>query len=265
MLWLSIAFNLIFFVTGLSVIIYKWYAIEVWIDNQLHSSTPSDTQLLNFNNSAHPVKTASLSVGADSTISVLFLGNSLTLTDVPVELTDKTLRGMTATTPEKDYVHRLVRMVARQKDVNVSYATLNIANFERSFARYDISFDSLFRDVPTRKPDFLIVQIGENVRSGDILDPSRFKTEYLRLISYFQPHRTIISLPFWPDPAKEYAITDVALASGATLIDLSHLGNGNDPSNFARSQRHYSLPGVDTHPSDTAMHRIALSFLTAFN
>jgi len=52
----------------------------------------------------------------------------------------------------------------------------------------------------------------------------------------------------------------VAIGSGSYLVDLSHLGNGADPLNLAKS---YSHPGVAAHPSDRGMDGIAKALFTA--
>lgn len=237
--------------------VWKWDYVRNKFDNYCNSKSPSDQTLLAFNNNPLEVVNDSLSIDADSTVSIVFLGNSITLCDVPQELPDKTPRGMTATDPEKDYVHRLVKMFAQKNNVNIQYSVCNIANFERGFTKINFNFDSLFANISISAPDYLIVQIGENVSSEDIAHSTLFKQEYGRLLSSIDAAQKVITLPFWPDSRKQDIITEIALENGARLSDISHLGAGTEPSNFAKSQQHYSVAGVGTHPSDTAMYRIA--------
>lgn len=61
----------------------------------LLAQRPSDESLLAFNNERLEVLNDSLIADErDKTVSILFLGNSLTYTGVPVEEPDKTMRGL---------------------------------------------------------------------------------------------------------------------------------------------------------------------------
>ena len=203
-------------------------------------------------------------VGADSTITCLFLGNSLTYTGVPEEDPNKEKRGLTSTCKEKDYVHLLVGLIAENRHVNVKYSIVNIAVFERTFTRQSFVPEKL-DNVINRTPDYLIVQIGENVTKDDIKESRKFEEEYCKMLSLFPGSRKIIAIPFWPDKEKEYAVTRVAVNSGSYLVDLSHLGSGTDPDNFASSYRNYSKAGVGDHPGDYGMSNIAQCIYATIN
>ena len=47
------------------------------------------------------------------------------------------------------------------------------------------------------------------------------------------------------------------METGASLVDLSHLGSGLEPLNLARSENRYSHSGVAAHPGDYGMENIA--------
>ena len=191
------------------------------------------------------------------TLTILFLGNSITRHGMIEDFQPcMEARGMMATTPDKDYVHQLVSIIAQNKKVNVNYSVANIADFERSFTKHPFNMRKL-DDAEIKQPDILIVQIGENVSEKDIKDPKKFEEEYVRLLSNFPHAKRIITLPFWPNKQKEYAITNVAICSSSYLVDLSHLGNGADLENFAKSFRKYETPGVGEHPGDVGMKHIA--------
>lgn len=254
---ISLLLNLIFILIFVGLLVWKWDYVRNKFDNSCNHKNPSDETLLAFNNNPLEVVNDSFNINANSTVSMVILGNSITMCDVPQELPDKTPRGMTATSPEKDYVHRLVKMFAQKNNVNIQYSVCNIANFERGFTKIKFNFDSLFANISISAPDYLIVQIGENVSSEDIAHSTLFKQEYGRLLSSIDAAHRVITLPFWPDSRKQDIITEIAIENGARLSDISHLGAGTEPSNFAKAQQHYSIPGVGEHPSDTAMYRIA--------
>ena len=80
--------------------------------------SPTEKELANFNNDPLEVLNDSLMIGADSTITCLFLGNSLTYCGVPEEEPDKTARGLTSTSVDKDYVHVLLKTISDNKHVS---------------------------------------------------------------------------------------------------------------------------------------------------
>lgn len=179
---------------------------------------------------------------------------------------DKTRRGVTSTAPEKDYVHLVVKRLAEDKRASVSYSALNIADFERTFTVTGFDYSQL-ENLEVREPDYLIVQIGENVSGDDIKNfGEKFEETYIELLNCFPNAKKIICIPFWPDWRKAEHITNVALATGSHLVDLSHLGgsviaphfvDAFDARNLAQSYRKYKNPGVGIHPGDYGFKQIA--------
>lgn len=228
------------------------------------TSIPSEKLLLTFNNEPLEASNEFFDINADSTISVLFLGNSLTYTDALEEEGDKTKRGLVSSCKEKDYVHQLVKMIAEGDSINVDYSIVNIADFERNFLQQSFTFEKI-ANVKNQKPDWLIVQIGENVSKAELNEPELFETELGKLMSMFPDSRKMITIPFWTIKEKSYAITNVAINSGAYLVDLSHLGSGSDdPMNLANSQDKYKNSKAGTHPGDFGMNNIAKCFYACY-
>ena len=226
--------------------------------------SPSEEDLAHFNNEPLEAVNDSLMVGSDSTITCLFLGNSLTYCGVAEEEPDKTKRGLTSTSVDKDYVHVLIKMIAEEHHVNIRYSILNIAQFERTFTKHSFEMGKLAL-AENKQPDYLFVQIGENVAKDDIVDAKKYEDEYTKLLALFPNSKRIITIPFWPDKNKEYATTNIAIKSQSYLVDISHLGNGTDPLNFSSSYKDYKMPGVGSHPGDYGMANIANCFYAVFN
>ena len=84
---------------------------------------------------------------------------------------------------------------------------------------------------------------------------------YCELIEGFKNSKRVVCIPFWPVKEKINIITDVAFSTGSRICDLSHLGSGIDPENFASSYKKYRKPGVGAHPGDIGMDRIAKNIL----
>lgn len=226
--------------------------------------SPSEKALSNFNKKPLEAVNDSLIIGADSTITCLFLGNSLTYHAVIDEEPAEGKRGLTATSVDKDYVHVLLKTISEEHHVNIKYSILNIAQFERTITKYSFEMGKLAL-AENKEPDYLFVQIGENVAKDDILDPKKYEEEYIKLLSLFPNSKKIVTIPFWPDKNKEYATTNVAIRSHSYLVDISHLGNGTDPLNFSSSYKDYKMPGVGNHPGDYGMANIAKCFYAVFN
>lgn len=261
----SIILNGMFILATGSFVYHKWDKIQDKIAALGGGVAPSEKVLSTFNNEPLDALNDSLMTGDDSTTTVLFLGNSLTYTGVPEEEPNKTKRGLTSTAPSRDYVHQLVNRIAREHHINVKFSAINVADFERGFTQHTFPMSKLAH-AKFLQPDILIVQIGENVSEEDIKDPLEFEEKYVSLLRLFPHSKRIITLPFWPSKQKQYAITNVAIRSNSYLVDISHLGDGTDPQNFASSQKkHYKLDGVAAHPGDVGMKHIADCYYAAIN
>lgn len=272
---LSLVANVAFLALFLTVGIWKFDSIRRRILEAVNKASfkrqTSESVLKTFNNGIEDVLNDTFIISQDAeTVEFLFLGNSLTYTGVPEEEPDKTRRGLTSTKIENDYVHRLVSMYAEKHNVNVKFSAVNIANFERGFAEKDFSKDAAdslsLRYAHVEHPDFVIFQIGENVRQEDISKHGAlFFERYCALADGFGEARKVVCLPFWPNKEKINAITEVALATDSMICDLSHLGSGLDSDNFASSHKKYRQPGVGAHPGDTGMDRIAKNIFSVLS
>ncbi len=267
----SIFINIIFIIMFGGLCIWKRNSIYNRI-YALKTKAPSEAVLKTFNN--EPLEIAngtytSQNLSTDKSISILFLGNSLTRHGIVENLWD-TKGGMAASSEEKDFVHLLMNKISKEKKTNINYSITNISTFERAFASPDFNaaiFNDWLKNAEVLKnstpPDFVIIQIGENMSRDDVKlnDGQTLKEKYSELLSLFPSSKKIITLPFWPDRDKNNVITQVAVENNAVLVDLSHLGipsgNGMDYENFAKSQKHYANTGVGDHPGDIGMQKIA--------
>lgn len=161
--------------------------------------------------------------------------------------------------------------LAKDTGMDINFSILNIADFERTFTTRPFDYSQIEK-LDTKNPDYLIVQIGENVAGNDIANyGEKFEEQYIELLSHFSTAKRIICIPFWPDKRKARHITNVALATKSHLVDLSHLGasvvvkNGDyfDSNNLAESYKKYKQPGVGVHPGDYGMQSIADAIYTA--
>ncbi len=155
-------------------------------------------------------------------------------------------------------------MIAEGDSINVDYSIVNIADFERGFLQKSFTREKLSL-VKNLNPDWLIVQVGENVSKVDLYEPKKFEEELDKLMSLFPDSRKMLTIPFWTIKEKSYALTNVAIHSDAYLVDLSHLGSGSDdPMNLANYQEKYKKSKAGTHPGDYGMSNIAKCFYVAY-
>ena len=262
----SVILNIFFLLGFISICIYKKDSISKRFEKLLAKNQPSEKVLATFNKEPYQfVNETEFFAESAPTISILFLGNSLTYTGVPEEEPDKTPRGLTSTAKEKDYVHLLVKRISQEKKVNITYSLTNIADFERHFTESPLDF-SRFGNATEQNPDYVIFQIGENVSKDDLLaHKDLFIERYSEAVAHFSDAVRIVCLPWWQDAQKNMLITQVAINAKAYLVDISHLGSGADKQNFAESYKKYKKPGVGTHPSDYGMQNIADCLWTVFN
>ena len=264
----SVAMNVVFMAGFLFICVWKWNAITTRFEKAFRKFQPSEKVLSAFNKEPYMfVNDTELFSSEAPTISILFLGNSLTYTGVPEEEPDKTPRGLTSTAKEKDYVHLLVKRISTEKKVNVNYSLTNIADFERHFQEAELDF-SRFENATVQNPDYVIFQIGENIIDAQLATPeleALFVERYSNVVKHFSNAKKIICLPWWQNAKKNMLITQVAINSNAYLVDISHLGNGLDKRNFAEFYKKYKVPGVGTHPSDFGFQNIADCLWTVIN
>jgi hypothetical protein len=186
----------------------------------------------------------------DKTIKIAFLGNSITL--IPDWNGGA---GLAASDKDSDYVHILLNKISNEKKLKTEYIVLNIADFEMEFKQFDYTRLEMVKNF---EPEIIIFQIGENVITDDLITNEEiFIKKYVELIKYCDGKSTIVCLPFWPVKEKLRIITEVASESESYLVDLSHLGSGIEPLNFAGSENEYDNPGVAMHPGNYGMNNIA--------
>lgn len=165
--FISIALNVIFVCLTCALVYHKRDKITAKLEALYPGGgRPSETTLAQFNKRNLTPQNDSVMVNADSTIKILFLGNSIALHPMVEDfLPCKKVRGMMATTPDSDYVHRLSKMIAYNNHVNVKFSVANIADFERNF-NDDAPTLNMIEGAKIINPDILVVQIGENVSEG---------------------------------------------------------------------------------------------------
>jgi hypothetical protein len=194
---------------------------------------------------------------------ILYLGNSITLHGPKADIGWSGNWGMAASAEDKDYVHLVTSALARHTGVTPKIKVSNIADFERSYATYDV--DVQMKDLFAFDPDLVVLAIGENVPvldTGEARD--QFKAGVLNILRCALAKRhplIVVRSCFWADEAKDQALKEACQEAGGIFVNAGPLGQ--DAANAARSERSLTHDGVAGHPGDKGMKAIADAILQA--
>jgi alpha-galactosidase len=196
---------------------------------------------------------------------VLFLGNSITKHGPKADIDWTGNWGMAASAERKDYVHLVTGALSEKQGATPEVLVQNIADFERSYADYDIA--GKLKDALAFKADLVIVAIGENtpaLKSPE--DMARFQASITRLLSAFKSDNQptiLVRSCFWVNAAKDDALQKACDAVHGLYVNISELSKAEV--NFARSERLFKHAGVANHPGDRGMAAIAGAILRALS
>jgi DUF1680 family protein len=188
---------------------------------------------------------------------ILFLGNSITLHAPKPDIGWTNNWGMAASAPQKDFVHLVTRALSDYTGHEPQVMVRNIAHFERNYKTYDAATE--LPDVFAFEPDCVILAIGENVPALTTdMDMALFKMGVMTILDGVCVNKRpllVVRNTFWSDGAKDRALRNICRDAGGIYVDLEAIGN--DPGNYARSERAFTNDGVANHPGDKGMQRIA--------
>lgn len=185
---------------------------------------------------------------------ILYLGNSITLHAPAPEIGWHGEWGMAASSPEKDYVHVLNRMIARTGKY-VEYKAESVVPVEREPERFRVESLEKYADFA---PELIIVRIGENVPEEKAED---FGAAYREMLAYLKENTGawIYAVgSFWKKDEAERQMISAAQETGARYVSLSHLQGGE-----WQALGEYEHAGVAAHPSDKGMQAIAETIFDA--
>lgn len=189
--------------------------------------------------------------GGGDGIRVLFVGNSITKHAPKPSIGWTNDCGMAASCLEKDYVH-LTAAKIKELDPDMSFAILQVANFERQFPTKDIYAD--YKDAIDYKADIIIMFFGANVsKEYDVLENPkvRFGDKYKELRNALNSHgsaKVYHSEGFYNRPVLNAEKKAVAEELGDVYIELGDIRMRED------------THGLFNHPSDKGMEEIAELF-----
>ena len=182
---------------------------------------------------------AGVGAGAGEIRKVMIIGNSIMKHGVAPQLGWNSDWGMAATAQEKDYAHLLHRkicdLVKQEKAPELQLAWISS---EKEMKGWDA--------LKGNDADVIVIQISDNYRGKK--NKEEFQNNYSQMIRDLRGDRDpiIVCLTNWGEAAAENGVLSVNLAPLAA-----------DPANKAGSEGHFKNGGVNWHPGDRGMAKIA--------
>lgn len=189
--------------------------------------------------------------GGGDGLKVLFVGNSISKHGPKPEIGWTNDCGMAASSIDKDYVH-LTAAKIRQYHPDMSFAILQVAEFERTFETKDIYTD--YKEAIDYKADIIIMFFGANVSKeyDKQENPAvKFGEKYEELRNALNSHGTAKvyhSEGFYMRPVLNAEKKAACERLGDTYIELGDI--------VTREDTH----GKFNHPGDKGMEEIANLF-----
>ena len=192
---------------------------------------------------------------------VLVVGNSLALHGVAPKIGWTNSWGMAASAREKDYAHLVERGIAARTGRATDLRIRNLAGYERSLDPAQLP--KLLAEELAWKPDWVVVQLGENALSPTNAAGEAKLREGLAAIYRLMngvTKRTVACTVFSPSLTKVRLQREAAAAAGVGLVRLDDLGVHDE----YRAKGLFWHAGVAGHPGDRGMALIAERILDAF-
>ncbi len=189
--------------------------------------------------------------GGGNGIKVLFVGNSISKHAPKPEIGWINDCGMAASSIDKDYVHLTAAKIS-EYDPDMSFAILQVADFERNFSTKDIYTD--YKAAIDYKADIIIMFFGANVSKEYDKQENpevKFGEKYEELRNVLNSHGTAAvfhSEGFYIRPVLNAEKKAAAERLGDTYIELGDI--------VTREDTH----GKFNHPGDKGMEEIAELF-----
>jgi len=178
-----------------------------------------------------------------NSFKVLFMGDSLMMHGSSKGLWDNCC-GMAASSPEKDFVHRIVQGVQSSMDRPVEALYNNGGNGTI------VQMLAYARRIPL-EPDLVILQGGENDEFNDA-----FRSTYRALLDFYPVPYAVIG-DLWSEEKSNFSQQE-SMARSYPFVNLRAINQ--DPSNSGDGGP-YAHAGVAQHPNDKGMACIARNVL----
>ena len=182
----------------------------------------------------------------------MFVGNSITLHGVKPEIGWNNEWGMAASAKEKDYVHRLEKMIS-EKEPNAAFCICQVARWERNYKTSNEVYP-LFESARDFNADVIVFRCIENCTAKEF-EADVFERELDAFLGYLNvtgKAKIIITTGFWHHPG-DGILRSYAEKMGYPCVELGDLGELNEMKAIGL----FDHSGVANHPGDLGLQMIA--------
>lgn len=189
-------------------------------------------------------------------VRLLVIGNSITRHSPSKEKQWDHDAGMAAPDTAHDYAHLFARSLGLDTAVHVR----NFYPFETEPGAADQLIASL-KPALARKPEIVVVQLGDNVKQYRLDQLWSFSGTYRKLLAAVKPGRRLYCVStFWSHSLTDGVIERACNEAGGHYVYIGDIYDA--PGNPDRAKVDYANAGVDKHPKRYGMAQIA-AHLTA--
>ncbi|MBK9794918.1 MAG: SGNH/GDSL hydrolase family protein [Holophagaceae bacterium] len=176
---------------------------------------------------------------------LVVIGNSLTCHPPEPDLGWVDSWGMAASSAEKDFAHLIgfsFNIPVRTTYFLTIETTPNIAGGEIQSVAALVNSTSM-----------VVIELGDNVNASTFAD---FKAQYVKLLDSVKHARVwACTSTWWRDNEKDAFIKQACISRGGLYVFIGDIYT--DPANQDSQCFQFSNPGVNSHPHDWSMARIA--------
>ena len=191
-------------------------------------------------------------------LRVMFAGNSITHHTPAPSIGWYSDWGMSASAPEKDYVHLCMAEIDRTYP-DASYCICRAGRWEQNWK----TGESVFEEYQAAREfcaDVIVARFVENcAKDGDPADFLEQYSKYLAFINGTGKAKIIVTTSFWTHPMDD-AIREYAAKNGYPLVELGDLGKNPEMKAYGL----FEHSGVAGHPGDLGMEHIAKRIMEKF-
>ena len=192
---------------------------------------------------------------------IMFIGNSITYHELKPEIGWNQQNGMAASDIEHDYVH-LVLSHLREKEPSTAAIVFNAGHWELDFNN-ESKLKTIMDVIKQYKPNTVVFRIGENSQRPIVQQKMDPKPAYDNLIKEISNNcdDVIVTSLFWEYPTLDKILKDAAIENNAKYVLINDLGYEDENKAIGL----YEHPGVQGHPGNLGMKRIAERIISKLN
>lgn len=190
---------------------------------------------------------------------ILFLGNSLTIHEPLPDEGWNYHHGFAASAPDRDYPHRLqLGIAARQGSIpEIGIILMDIPP--------ELYPDDIAQQIAAFDPDLIIVQMGDDVLPGQLVNYGVYQAEYQELAEAARAtNARVIAVGMWyPTGAEDIREIDLRRAVDEAGIVFVPIGDLKSPETTAELDPWCTNHNICWHPGDRGHAAIAQRILAA--